>query len=139
MIFSEEEEWSYATTYKIDEEAIVEPISNATSDLECPTNLFRGDVIFNLFNNLQEINIKFNDYMKADDHKNTYMFSFGFLLSMISESPSLQTITIEHEKKWIHRLKVWSALSRFKQHHFDIQYVDNFDKNQPSFIIITRQ
>ena len=77
------------------------------------TNLFRGDVIFKLFNNLQSIVIVC--YWK---------FSMSYLLSMIINSHSLQTITVDCAY-WIDEL--WNTdkdklISMFNQHQFDIKY-----------------
>ena len=53
------------------------------------TNLFRGDIVFELFQNLQSIIID------ASSYPYSYQFSFSYLLSMISKSNSLQKIKVK--------------------------------------------
>ena len=98
--------------YKMEIDAEIHPFSDSIS-----TNLFRGDVIFKLFSNLESIVI--SDVAR-------YQFSLKYLCSMISKWYSLQSITIyDKYDRWIH--KVWTEdndklILMFSQHQFDIQY-----------------
>ena len=84
------------------------------------TNLFRGDNIFKIFKNLQSIVIWGGCQQE---------FSVRYMLSVIIESCSLQTITINgvDDDHWIYFL--WNTnkdklISMFNQHQFDIKYDD---------------
>ena len=83
---------------------------------DASTNLFRGDIIFKLFHNLESIVI--------DHHGFGYFkFSFAYLASMISEAHSLKRLTIK--AYWMHEL--WyknkeKLIWMFKRHQFAIQY-----------------
>ena len=101
--------------HKMDVEANIDPFSDSLS-----TNLFRGDVIFKLFNNLQSIII--------DDGYGFYQFSFSYLSNMIFKSTSLQRIVIK--SSWRGGLAcIWSSTDRklllWMFNQFDIQYDEN--------------
>ena len=65
---------------KMGKDVDIDPFSESTS-----INLFRGDIIFPLFYNLQTMVI----------YSYNHPFSFSYLLSMISASNSLHTITFQ--------------------------------------------
>ena len=84
-------------------------------------NLFRGDIIFQLFPNLQSIVINSNDF---------YVFSFPCLLQIISKSQSIKMIKIQGS--WVHIIWSSNALRRrlssiFQQTPFIISKHDHKD------------
>ena len=97
------------------------------------TNLFRGDIIFKLFDNLQWITLTL-----GNGSTGTYTFSFRYLLNMISKSYSLQKILIKGQ--WLYhqqfpglKASVMDSQSRhkitsmFDQHQYDIKDREGFE------------
>ena len=117
----------YWLTHKVQDKILLEMIMNKMvprrdiiwNDAD-NINLFRGDIIFSLFQNIQNIVIR--------DPYGRYPFSFPYLFSMISSSnaSTLKSIKImDPNNRWLYNL--WSSYSSklksiFNQNNFDIQY-----------------